>query len=58
MIYKKYKIINHNLQGGNINKILQNSNTFIKYDTYEEESNILCPRNKPFLCTINSKNTD
>jgi exonuclease III len=56
MIYKYYKIVN-NLYGGNINKILQNSDTFIKYDSFDEEDNkTLCPKNKPFLCTLNSKN--
>ncbi len=56
MSYKHYKIVSNNLYGGNFNKVLQNSSTYVKYDTYEEESNILCPKPKPFLCTLNSKN--
>lgn len=63
MVYKHYKIINNNLYGGNLNKILQSSDTFVKYDSYdsydsydEEDNKTLCPKPKPFLCTLNSKN--
>jgi hypothetical protein len=57
MINKHYRIINKNLFGGNLDKVLQSSDTFIKYDSYESEDNkTLCPKTKPFLCTLNSKN--
>ena len=57
MIYKYYKIINNNLYGGTLDKVLQRSDTFVKYDSYDEEDNkTLCPKTKPFLCTLNSKN--
>ena len=56
MIYKYYKIVNNNLHGGNLNKVLQNSNSFIKYDSYDEDNKTVCPITKPFLCILNSKN--
>jgi exonuclease III len=57
MIYKHYKIIKNNLYGGTLDKVLQSLDTFVKYDSYDEEDNkTLCPKTKPFLCTLNSKN--
>jgi exonuclease III len=56
-MYKYYKIVNNNnLYGGNLNKILQNPNSFVKYDLYEEDNKTACPITKPFLCTLNSQN--